>query len=239
MIEGRGQSPPLVASAIFAKHQMLDFELLLSSVPPLAAAAIITIELTACSAAASLLFGIASVMLQLSRLPGGYWLSRGYVSAMRNTPLLVQLFVVFFGLGFFGIKGQGFIAAALAIGLNSGAYTTEILRAAILNVPRGHIEAAEAIGMSRWQIWRRIVLPQAFYVSLPALTNEFTIVLKSTPLASVVAVTELTYQGVLIQSRTARAIEIFIPMAAGYVLIALAFTQVSRWLERRYRLLHG
>lgn len=218
---------------------MLDLQLLLDSVPPLAAAAIITVELTLCSAILSLIFGTLSVMLQLSSLPGGYWLSRAYVSAMRNTPLLVQLFVVFFGLGLLGIKGQGFIAAALAIGLNSGAYTTEILRAAVLSVPQGHVEAAEAIGMSRQRIWLRVILPQAFFISLPALTNEFTIVLKSTPLASVVAVTELTYQGVLIQSRTARAIEIFIPMAAGYILIALAFTQVSRWLERRFRLLHA
>jgi polar amino acid transport system permease protein len=218
---------------------MLDLQLLLDSIPPLAAAAIVTVELTVCSAGLSLIFGTLSVMLQMSKLPGGYWLSRTYVSAMRNTPLLVQLFVVFFGLGLLGIKGQGFVAAALAVGLNSGAYTTEILRAAILNVPRGHVEAAESIGMSRARIWLRVVLPQAFFVSLPALTNEFTIVLKSTPLASVVAVTELTYQGVLIQSRTARAIEIFIPMAAGYILIALAFTQASRWLERRFRVLHA
>jgi polar amino acid transport system permease protein len=218
---------------------MLDFQLLLSAIPPLAAAAIVTVELTVLSAFLSLIFGTLSVIVQLSKVPGGYWLSRAYVSAMRNTPLLIQLFVVFFGLGLLGIKGQGFIAAALAIGLNSGAYTTEILRAAILNVPSGHIEAAEVIGMSRARIWQRIILPQAFFVSLPALTNEFTIVLKSTPLASVVAVTELTYQGVLIQSRTARAIEIFIPMAAGYILIALAFTRAARWLERRFRLLHA
>ena len=218
---------------------MLDFQLLLDLVPPLAAAALITIYLTVASAVLSLIFGTLSVALQLSRIPGGYWLSRAYVSAMRNTPLLIQLFVIFFGLGLLGIKGQGFIAAALAIGLNSGAYTTEILRAAVLNVPRGHIEAAEAIGMSRAKIWLRVILPHAFFISLPALTNEFTIVLKSTPLASVVAVTELTYQGVLIQSRTSRAIEIFIPMAAGYILIALAVTQVSRRLERRFRLLHA
>src|SRR5262249_2135592 len=155
-------------------------QLLLDSIPPLAAAAIVTVELTVCSAGLSLIFGTLSVMLQLSKLPGGYWLSRAYVSAMRNTPLLVQLFVVFFGLGLLGIKGPGFVPPALAVGLNRGAYTTEILRAAILNVPRGHVEAAEAIGMSRARIWLRVILPQAFFVSLPALTNEFTIVLKST-----------------------------------------------------------
>ena len=85
-----------------------------------------------------------------------------------------------------GIRGQAFLAAALAIGLNSGAYTTEILRAAILAVPKGQLEAATTIGLTWGKIWRRIVLPQAFVTSLPMLTAEFTIVLKSTPLASVI-----------------------------------------------------
>ena len=217
---------------------MFNLDLFYESVPILASAAIVTVELTVCSVVLSLVFGTLSVMLQLSNIPGGYWLSRTYVSIMRGTPLLVQLFVVFFGLPLLGIKGQAFLAAAVAIGLNSGAYTTEILRAAVQNVPEGQIEAARAMGMSTRQIWFRVILPQAFVVSLPALTSEFTIVLKSTPLASVVAVTELTYAGVVIQARAFSAVEIFLPIAVGYVLIALSFTQVSRWLERRFRLLH-
>ena len=218
---------------------MFNTELFLESVPILASAAIVTVELTVCSVVLSLLFGTLSVMLQLSKIPGGYLLSRTYVSIMRGTPLLVQLFFVFFGLPLLGIKGQAFLAASVAIGLNSGAYTTEILRAAVQNVPDGQIEAARAMGMSNRQVWFRVILPQAFVVSLPALTSEFTIVLKSTPLASVVAVTELTYAGVVIQARAFSAVEIFLPIAAGYVLIALSFTQVSRWLERRFRLLHN
>jgi polar amino acid transport system permease protein len=218
---------------------MFNFDLFFESLPILATAAIVTVQLTVSSAVLSILFGTLSVMLQLSKIPGGYWFSRAYVSIMRGTPLLVQLFVVFFGLPLLGIKGQAFLAAAIAIGLNSGAYTTEILRAAVQNVPSGQIEAARAMGMSNRQIWLRVILPQALVVSLPALTSEFTIVLKSTPLASVVAVTELTYAGVIIQARAFSAIEIFVPIAAGYVLIALSFTQVSRWLERRFRLLHA
>jgi polar amino acid transport system permease protein len=218
---------------------MFDSQLLLQSIPTLASAAVVTVQLTIGSAVLSLVFGTLSVMLQLSRIPGGYWLSRSYVSLMRGTPLLVQLFVVFFGLPLLGIKGQPFLAAVVAIGLNSGAYTTEILRAAVLNIPKGQIEAAEAIGMSRRQIWWRVILPQTWVVSLPALTNEFTIVLKSTPLASVVAVTELTYTGVIIQARAFSAVEILVPIAAGYVLIALAFTQASRWLERRFAIYHA
>jgi polar amino acid transport system permease protein len=146
---------------------------------------------------------------------------------------------VFFGLPLLGIKTYPFVAAAIAIGLNSGAYTTEILRAAVMAVPTGHVEAGETVGMSRFQIWRRIRLPQAFALSLPALTNEFTIVLKSTPLASIVAVTELTYTGVLIQARAFTALEIMLPVAAMYIAIALVFTQLARWLERRLAIYHA
>lgn len=218
---------------------MFDLQLLLDSVPPLAAAALVTAQVTIVAAMLSLVLGTLSAMLQMSAVTGGYGLSRAYVSAMRNTPLMVQLMVVFFGLGALGIKGQAFLAGALAIGLNSGAYTTEILRAAVMNVPKGHVEAAEAIGMSRLQIWRRVILPQAFFVSLPALTNEFTIVMKSTPLVAVVGVVDLAFAGRIIQTRTGHPLEIYLPMALFYLLIALVFTQLSRWLERRYALRHA
>ncbi|MFT6906442.1 MAG: polar amino acid transport system permease protein [Oleiphilaceae bacterium] len=218
---------------------MFETQILIEALPSLMNAGVVTLQLTAIAALLSLLVGTCSCMLQLSSVPGGYWVSRIYVSLMRGTPLVVQLFVVFFTLPLMGIKGQAFMAAAIAIGLNSGAYTTEILRAAVQNVPAGHIEAAETIGMSRFNIWRRIILPQAFAQSLPALTNEFTIVLKSTPLASIIAVTELTYAGVLIQARTFSSLEVLIPVAVIYILIAVSFMRLSRWLERRFAIYHA
>lgn len=218
---------------------MFDVHILVDALPNLMKAAVVTVELTAGAAVLSLVSGTAFCMLQLARIPGGYWISRAYVSLMRGTPLLIQLLVVFFGLPLLGIRGQAFLAAVIAIGLNSGAYTTEILRAAVQNVPRGHIEAAEAMGMSRLAIWRRVIFPQAFALSVPALTNEFTIVLKSTPLASIITVTELTYAGVLIQARTFSAAEVLIPVAALYILIAFTFMRLSRWLERRLAVYYG
>jgi polar amino acid transport system permease protein len=218
---------------------MFETQILIEALPSLMNAGVVTLQLTAIAALLSLLVGTCSCMLQLSSVPGGYWVSRIYVSLMRGTPLVVQLFVVFFTLPLMGIKGQAFMAAAIAIGLNSGAYTTEILRAAVQNVPAGHIEAAETIGMSRFNIWRRIILPQAFAQSVPALTNEFTIVLKSTPLASIIAVTELTYAGVLIQARTFSSLEVLIPVAVIYILIAVSFMRLSRWLERRFAIYHA
>jgi polar amino acid transport system permease protein len=213
---------------------MEELTSLQESLPQLLTGAIVTVQLTLCCVIFSLCMGIASVALQLSGYPVGYWLSRTYVSIMRGTPLLVQLFVVFFGLPLIGLKGQAFASAVLAIGFNSGAYVTEILRAAILAIPPGQVEAARTIGMSTWQIWQRLILPQAFVMSLPALTNEFTIVLKSTPLASVVAVTELTFTGQLIVSRTFLPTAILLTVAGGYVIVSLVFSQLSRWLERHY-----
>lgn len=204
---------------------MFDPEIFTRSISAIASAAVVTIELTVAAAAVSLVVGTLSAALQIGGGPVGYWVSRVYVSLMRGTPLFVQLLVVFFGLPLLGLRGQAFLAAAIAIGLNSGAYTTEILRAAILAVPRGQIEAAETIGLSRFAIWRRVVLPQAAIISIPMLTAELTIVLKSTPLASVISVTEMTYTGVLIQARAFSAIEVFVPIAIGYILIAQTFTR--------------
>jgi polar amino acid transport system permease protein len=212
---------------------MFDVDILREAIPVIASAALVTIKLTVAAAAVSLIAGTLLAVLQVGGGRPGYWISRAYVSLMRGTPLFVQLLVVFFALPLLGIRGQAFLAASIAIGLNSGAYVTEILRAAILAVPRGQVEAAEAVGLSRAAVWRRIVLPQAAITSIPMLTAELTIILKSTPLASVISVTEMTYAGVLIQARAFSAIEVFLPIAAGYILLAQVIARTARHLERR------
>ncbi|MCB1500280.1 MAG: amino acid ABC transporter permease [Bauldia sp.] len=218
---------------------MFDVDILRESIPVIASAALVTIQLTVAAAAVSLTVGTLSAVLQVAGGRAGYWLSRAYVSLMRGTPLFVQLLVVFFALPLLGLRSQAFFAAVLAIGLNSGAYVTEILRAAILAVPRGQVEAAVTIGIGRLAVWRRIVLPQAAITSLPMLAAELTIVLKSTPLASVISVTEMTYAGVLIQARAFSAIEVFVPIAAGYILLAQVIARIARMLERRFEPLRG
>ena len=218
---------------------MFDTKILAEAAPVIASAAVVTIWLTVAATLISLVVGTLSAMLQISGGRTGHRISRAYVSLMRGTPLFVQLLVVFFGLPLLGLRGQAFLAAAIAIGLNSGAYVTEILRAAILAVPRGQIEAAEATGMSRIVIWRRIILPQAAITSIPMLAAELTIVLKSTPLASVISVTEMTYAGVLIQARVFSAIEVFVPIAIGYILLAQVIARVARRIEVRLQPLRG
>ena len=217
---------------------MINFDVLVTALPSLMKATVITVELTIASAIFGIVFGVLSCMLQLSRIPGGYILSRTYVSLFRGTPLLIQLFAVYFGLPVLGIEVPTFFAAVFAIALNSGAYTTEIFRAAVLNVARGQIEAAESIGMSKLQIWWRVILPQAVVLSLPALTSELTLVMKGTSLASIVTVTELTYTGLLIQARTFTALEILVPVAALYIAFSLVLTRTSHWLESRLAIYH-
>ena len=162
---------------------MFNVEVFLSALPVLADAAKVTVQLTVAACSISLVAGLFSVWLQLGGGTLGNVLSRTYVSLMRGTPLYVQLLVIFFGLPMLGLRNQAFLAAALAIGLNSGAYTTEIFRGAVLAVSPGHIDAARTVGLTRFTIWRRVVFPQALITSLPMLAAEFSIVLKSTPLA--------------------------------------------------------
>jgi polar amino acid transport system permease protein len=165
--------------------------------------------------------------------------SRAYVSLMRGTPLLVQLLVLSYGLPLLGIRVPPILAAILAIELNSGAYATEILRGGVLSIAPGQIEAAKMVGLSRFAIWRRIVLPQAMASSLPMLVAEFSIILKSTPLASIISVTEMTYAGVLIQARSFSSLDVFLPIAAAYVAIFYAFTMLAAWLDRQLAPMRG
>ncbi len=195
--------------------------------------ALVTVALTTCAAIVSLAAGTVSAMLQVGGGLLGRFVGRAHVSLMRNTPALIQLFVVFFGLPLLGLGGHPFAAAALAIGLNSAAYVSEILRGNILAVPVGQLEAADAIGMAPRHRWTRIVLVQAFRASLPALANEATLLLKTTPLASVVAVTDLTFAGQIVIARTFNPAEILLPVSALYVGIGLALTRAARGLERR------
>jgi polar amino acid transport system permease protein len=214
---------------------MFNGELFWSAIGPILRATLVTLELTIMAGLVSLVIGTVAAIMQTAGGRLGYLASRSYISLLRGTPLYVQLLVVYFGLASAGFPDHAFVAAALAIGLNSGAYSAEIIRAAISAIPPGQVEAAHSIGMGRLRIWQCIILPQALITSLPPLTAELTIVLKSTPLASIVAVTEITYTGVLIQARTFSAVEVFAVVALAYILISQILLRTSRIFERRFR----
>jgi len=203
------------------------------SLPALLDGWLLTVELTLLGAAGSLVFGHIAFALQLVRNTPLRWAARLYISFMRGTPSLVQLFILFFALPLVGLGGHPMLAAALALGLNSGAYTAEILRGNLRVVPAGHFEAGVALGMSPWRIWTRIALPQMLSASFPALINEFTILLKTTPLASVVAVTELTYAGQIVIARTYTSTQVMLLVSAGYLAVALPVIHFARRAEAR------
>jgi polar amino acid transport system permease protein len=163
------------------------------------------------------------------------WVARLYISFMRGTPALVQLFMLFFALPLIGLGGRPMLAAALTLGLNSGAYTAEILRGNLRVVTAGQYEAAIALGMAPWRIALRIALPQMLKASLPALINEFTILLKTTPLASVVAVTELTYAGQMVIARTYTSTQVMLLVSAGYLAVALPVIYAARRIQHKPR----
>jgi polar amino acid transport system permease protein len=203
-----------------------------NSLPALLDGWLVTVELTVFGAIGSLVFGHLAFAMQMGRSRPVYWLARTYISFMRGTPALVQLFLLFFALPLIGLGGKPMLAASLALGLNSGAYTAEILRGnrGVVNV--GQFEAGVAIGMSPWRIWTRIALPQMLRASRAGLINELTILLKTTPLASVVAVTELTYAGQMIIARIYTSTEVMMFVGAGYLAVVLPILWLARYSER-------
>jgi polar amino acid transport system permease protein len=212
---------------------MFSASRLIEAMPELISGAGMTLALTAVSAAISACVGLTVMLLQFSAFRPLQWIARLYVSFMRGTPALVQLFLIFFSLPMLGLKLAPFWAASITLGLNSGAYVGEILRSAVLALPIGQRESALAIGMSRVRIWQRVLLPQATTTSLPALANELTILLKTTPLASVVAVTELTFAGQIVVARTFEPVEVLSAVAIGYIAASFLLIRIARNLERQ------
>jgi L-cystine transport system permease protein len=216
---------------------MLDAELwslLADSFWPLLLAAITgTIPLALASFAIGLLIAIGIALLRLSgnRVLAG--IARFYVSVIRGTPLLVQLFVIFYGLPSVGVVIDPWPAAIIAFSLNVGGYAAEVVRAAILSVPKGQWEAAHTVGLSRGRTLTRIVLPQAARVSVPPLSNTFISLVKDTSLASTILVTELFRQAQEIAAFSFEFMAIYLEAALIYWIICLLLSTGQSAIERR------
>lgn len=163
-----------------------------------------------------------------------YMIARIYVSAIRGTPMLVQLFIIFYGLPSVGIKLDPFPTAIIAFSLNVGAYASETVRAAILSIPKGQWEAGTSVGLSYAQTFRYVILPQAFRVSIPPLSNTFISLVKETSLASLVLVTELFKEAQIVAARTYEFMLVYIEAAIIYWVICLLLSLAQERLERRF-----
>lgn len=178
-----------------------------------------------------------SMLLNLLRFLSPNYVIRamveGYIAFFRGTPLLVQILLIYFGLPSIGVKLDAFTAATLAIGLNSGAYQAEIIRSTAKAIPEEQLVVARSLGLSGAQILRYVVLPQAVRNAIPALTNEYVILLKESALASVIGVMELTRVGEYMTAATFRAMEAYLLVALLYLAISYLFMKASRGMERR------
>jgi polar amino acid transport system permease protein len=193
---------------------------------------IFTVVLTLFSTVAGVAVGTAGAS---ARKFGPAWLGRVvvvYVELVRNTPFIVQLFFIFFGLPALGLKLSETVAAFLAMTINLGAYSTEIIRAGIEAVPKGHIEAGMSLAMSKWEVLRHVVLKQAFRKIYPSLSSQIIIVMLGSAVVSQISAQDLTYAANFIQSRTFRAFEVYLVVAVIYLLLAIVTRALLRGLGR-------
>lgn len=192
----------------------------------------VTLALTPAALLAAGLIGLAAALLRLSASPVGRVLSRVYLELVRNTPLLVQLFCLYFVLA--PILGLGRMCTAiLALGLFEGAYVSEIIRAGILSIDRGQWEACQVLSLNRWQSYRHVILPQALRRMLPPLTSQAVSLVKDSALVSTIAVYELTMQGRALIAKTLLSFEIWLLVAALYLGLTLFLSVAAAWLRRR------
>lgn len=184
-----------------------------------------TLRLTAVGTVLGIAVGILGAVSRAWKLPGLSQVYGVYVELIRNTPFIVQLFFVFFGLPSTGLQLNEWQAATIAMVINLGAYSTEIIRAGIEAVPKGHVEAAQALAMSRFQIFRHVILRQALLKIWPALSSQVVIVMLGSAVCSQISAEELTFGANFIQSRTFRAFEVYFVATALYFLLAVLLRQ--------------
>lgn len=211
-----------------------DFLAVLADWPLLLKGVAWTIALTAVSAVIGVVLGVACAW---ARSHGAAWLKLlvgAYVELIRNTPFIVQLFFVFFGLPAAGVRLSPEAASVIAMVVNLGAYAAEIVRAGIDATPRGQIEAAQSLALNRRQIFIRVVLPPALRKVWPALVSQIIIVMLGSAVCGQISTPELSYAANLIQSRNFRAFEAFIVATALYLLLSMAVRRLLNWLGPRF-----
>ena len=193
----------------------------------------VTMPLTLASFALSLVIGLLLAWVQIANVPVLKQLAKVYIWIFRGTPLIVQLFIIFFGLPSLGIVLEAFPAAVLGFGLNLGAYNAEAFRAAIQAVDKGQLEAAYLIGHSYNKAMARIVLPQAFPIAFPNLSNNLISLLKDTSLAASITVVELFTVTQQIAARTYEPFALYMEAAAIYLFFSTLLTLLQRFLEKK------
>ncbi|MFY9514439.1 MAG: amino acid ABC transporter permease [Rubrivivax sp.] len=213
---------------------MFDFGAVLAEWPMLATGVAWTLGLTAIAMLIGMFVGVACAWARASGPPALQWAVGTYVELIRNTPFIVQLFFVFFGLPAAGLRLSPEVASVIAMVINLGAYATEIVRAGLEATPRGQIEAAQSLALDRWQIFSRVVLPPALRKVWPSLVSQIVIVMLGSAVCGQISTQELSYAANLISSRNFRSFEAFFIATGVYLLLAVALRQLLNWAGPRF-----
>jgi len=212
----------------------IDFSILSSWIPHLLKGMLITIELSIITFIIGSILGIiigslkSSIKNKIINI-----IASIYVELFRGTPVLVQLFLIYFGLGQLGLLFTPIQAGIITFSLNTGAYVSEIIRGAILGIDKGQFEAASALGLSTFKCYIYIILPQAIRIAIPPLVNTISAILKDTSLISTIAVIDLTRVGQMIYTSTFRPFEAFIAIGCIYLFLNICIVYFSKFLEKK------
>lgn len=219
----------------------MNWDVVIEMVPKLGEGALLTLQLLFLSGFAGLSLAVPMAMARVSKSP---WISlwpRTYIFFFRGTPLLVQLFLIYYGLGQFEAVRESFVwpvlrdaywCAVITFALHTTAYISEILRGAIQAIPVGEVEAARAIGMNKRQVYTSVILPRAFRMALPAYGNELILMLKASALASTITLLDLTGMARTIYAKNYLPVETFVTAGAFYLIITYGLTHIIRFLEK-------
>jgi His/Glu/Gln/Arg/opine family amino acid ABC transporter permease subunit len=221
----------------------MDPSVILDNLPRFASGAWVTVQLTALSVVIGLVCAVPLALARLSPNPLLSWPAYAYMFYFRGTPLLVQIFLIYYGsgqfvselrsIGLWQFFREPYFCAVLTLTLNTAAYTAEILRGAIRAVPFGEVEAGRAFGMSRAMILRRVILPKAFRIGLPAYTNEVIFLFQATSLVSIITIMDLTGVGRVIIAETFRTFEVWIFVGLCYLAMSYGILYLLKRLEYR------
>jgi polar amino acid transport system permease protein len=209
------------------------FDLVLGSLPELMLGAWLTIQLSVIAMAIGIVVAVLSAVARMSGPAPVKWAIGAYIEVIRNTPFLVQIFIVYFGLPAIGVRFDPNTSALVAMVLNVAAYVTEILRAGIESVPKGQTEAGKALGLSQMQVFRYIVLKPAMKSVYPALTSQYVLLMLQSSVISAISAEELTAIANDVASRTFASFEVYIIVTGIYFVMGIAFSAVFSLLFRR------
>lgn len=208
---------------------VFDFTPIWRYLPLLLEGAWLTVQLSTVAIVFGAALGLAAALARNSWIAPLRWLAAAYVEFIRNTPFLVQIFLLFFGLPSLGISLEPEVAAQLGLIINLGAYATEIFRAGIEAVHRGQIEAGTALGLSRVQVFRHVILGQALLTVWPALTSQFVLLMLASSVVSQISADELTAAAYFVQNESFRAFEVYLFVTAAYLVLAVGY-RIAFWI---------